>query len=94
MSRKGKGSVIVNGHVMTTEDYKNAVRTTIETLGNNWLDTNTILAYASANEMMEPKNTPRKGDRHPIWKILSIMYYEDGSIKRRKNNRGLLEYQL
>ena len=96
MSRKaGFGNVVLNGRVLTTQDYKNAAIKALEANGNNWMTTRQIVSWASDNGLVENINRPRKASAHPMWKIMSIMSNDVTSpIKFRYNKKNRLEYQI
>lgn len=96
MTRGRKGSVYVNGMVMTGERYSEAILKTIKELTKKpdvWVSGNTIVEHASNQLKMERINAKRKAHSHPIFKHLSELWY-DGQVLRRKGLRGKYEYRL
>lgn len=94
-NRQGTGSVIVNGKVMTTDMYKNAViRTLKET--NTWMTTPEIIRFASDRGWCEPEESQRKAVAHPIYKCISLMMEEKVflPIVRMKNDYGKYVYYI
>lgn len=74
--RLGTGNVIVNGKVMTTDMYKNAVLKTLKST-DKWMSTPEIINFASKMEWCEPDDwTTRKAVAHPIYRILTYMMEE------------------
>ena len=97
MGRKiGTGHVIVNGNVMTKDNYRDAVIKSLMHNGNNWMTVNQMITWASENKIVEKKNAPRKGAAHPLYKIISNMMEENNKIIERKRNHinGRFEYRL
>lgn len=92
---KGDKGVIINGHVMTTQDYKNVAKQALQANGNNWMTTAQIVDWAAANNLCEPKKAKRKATTHPMWKIMTLMM-DDGksNLKLRFSKNGILEYQI
>lgn len=72
----GRGSVVVNGKVMTTDSYRNAVIRTLKTT-DKWMTTEEIIKFASNNGWCEPDDwTTRKAVAHPIYKCISLIMEE------------------
>lgn len=91
--RVGFGSVVVNGKVMTTDMYKNAViRVLKETC--DWLTVPQIIRRASDMGLCEPDDAPRKAVAHPIYKCISMMMEEKAflPIIRMKDEYGKWVY--
>jgi hypothetical protein len=81
-----KGSVIVNGQVMTQEKYKQAVITTLEENNNKWMTCDEMVEWASHHNLCERKNAYRKAMSHPLWKIISNMMEEKNPVITRMSN--------
>lgn len=92
----GTGSVVVNGKVMTTDMYKNAVLKTLTTTGR-WMTTPEIIAFASSMKWCEPDDwTKRKACAHPIYKCISLIMDEQTflPIVRMKDDYGKWTYHI
>lgn len=93
MARKsGFGKVVLNGRVLTTNDYKMAA---IRTLGelSTYVSTDTIISHASNRGWVEKNTRTRQANSHPMFRIMTTLTYQ-GVVKRRVNSRGILEYTL
>ena len=90
----GTGKVQVNGKILATQDYKDAVINTLKELRVP-VTTDTIISYASSRNWVEDRNKPRKAASHPLYKIMSIMVDEDKDerVKFSFNKKGRLQYQ-
>lgn len=92
MARKSK--VVVNGRVITGEDYRQAALETLKALGT-WVNTDTIISYASAQGWIDRRNRPRKAHSHPMFKIMSTMTgFPGAKVTYRYNSKNILEYKL
>ncbi|MCM1217978.1 MAG: hypothetical protein NC548_26125 [Lachnospiraceae bacterium] len=87
---------MVNGRVITTKDYMNAVITTLQHNGNNPMTVSQIIEWAADHKLMDKKNASRKATVHPLYKIMSNMIYDTPNpvIDRQQNMNGIYEYQL
>lgn len=96
MTRGRKGSVYVNGMVMTGERYRDAALKAIKELTKKhdvWVSGNTIIEHASNQLKMDRINAKRKAHSHPLYRILSDLY-GDNIVIRKKGLRGKYEYRL
>ena len=92
---KGSKPVNVNGQVMTTRMYRQAVINTLQKYGNNFMTVNQIVNSAADAKMCEKKNAPRRAATHPMWKIISLMMDEENCpLIRIKNQSGRWMYKL
>lgn len=91
----GTGKVKVYGRVMTGNTYRQTIINAIKANGNNWMTVNQIVNWGSDNMFCERKNAPRLAKTHPMWKIMSNLYYEINSpVVRRRNKKGVFVYRL
>lgn len=101
MARKaGFGKVMLTGkaEALTQKDYKDAAVRTMEELGAKgkngiYLDTNTIIAYASSRNWVDRPNKKRKAHSHPMFRIMTTLW-ENDVITYRHGANNLLEYRL
>lgn len=98
MGRKvGSGNVMVNGKIMTTQDYENVVVSALEHNGNNWMTVDQMVLWGSTHKMCEKKDAPREATTHPLWKVVSMMMYDVPFANRRlerKREHGRYMYKL
>lgn len=95
MGRKvGSGNVVVDGTVMTTQMYKDAVVSALQHNGNNWMLVDHMVSWCSTFKLCEKKDSPRRAATHPMWKIISLMMEEQNPQIERIKHNGRYMYRL